>query len=220
MIGYLYVEPNNRFYAGISIMLIIGAIALGPALKKKNNPDPEPKLFGLIPLRWRFELTKFKFVRNLFKSRWFQLIGIIINLFIFAVIIFADYSYGIGPGNYNFGIVIVWILWWILLMVFMVPIVGWLWCSVCPFPLIGDWIQRGRLILKGRDKPFGLGKKWPTKWGNLWPLVIFFWIATWGSGFFTVRPIASFILLGTIIGLAIIISLIFEKKLFAYMFAL
>lgn len=215
MVGYLIVKPNWRYSFGLFPIFIFGIGSLVLTLRRKGNPsNPQDKLFGIVPLNWRFELTKFKPIRALFKSRWFPFIFIVINLAIFTVIILAGFVGGFSAGNYNFGIMMVWILWWVLLMMFMVPLVGRLWCMVCPFPLIGDWIQRGKLVDVGRQRSWGLNKRWPNKWRNLWPLVILFWIATWFSGFFTVRPYATFILLGVIILTAIIISFIYGKRTF------
>ena len=83
--------------------------------------DNKDKLFGLIDLNWRFELTKFKPLRQLFKSRWFPLLPIIVNLFIFVIILLAGFIGGYSSGSYNFGIMIVWILWWVMLMFILVP---------------------------------------------------------------------------------------------------
>lgn len=213
MIGYFYVLPNYLFIAGTSIVLILGIVSLMTVFKKKQREE-RFKLFGIFSFDWKFELTKFNIVRNLFKSRLFPFAAILINLFIFTIIILADFLGGMATGNYNFGIMIVWILWWVLLMLFMVPVVGRLWCMVCPFPVFGDWLQRGKLITVGRQKSWGLAKRWPTKWRNLWPLVILFWVSTWFSGFFTVMPLASFILVGTIILLAFITAMFFERRTF------
>lgn len=213
MIGYLYVQPNLLFPLGL---FLIGILGFGSFILTtlKREKDQRFKLFGIFPLDWKFELTKFKPLRALLKNRWFPFIPIVFNLFIFAIIILAGFIGGWGAGNYNFGVMIVWILWWVLLMMFMVPVIGRFWCMMCPFPLIGDWIQRHKLINVGRLKSWGLAKRWPNKWRNLWPLVILFWISTWFSGFFTVRPFATFILLGAIILLAIIIAIIYEKRTF------
>lgn len=213
MIGHLYVSPNYLFIAGVFIVFILGLASLILALRKKQK-DERLKLFGIIPLDWRFPLTKFRPLRAMLKSRWFPFILIVFNLFIFTVIILAGFIGGLGAGNYNFGVMIVWILWWVLLMMFMVPLIGRFWCMMCPFPLIGDWIQRAKLLNVGRQKSWGLSKRWPNKWRNLWPLVILFWISTWFSGFFTVKPFATFVLLGGIILLAVIIALFFEKRTF------
>src|SRR3989338_6025338 len=213
MMGHLFVLPNSLFMAGAFSILLLGIASLIFALRKKQK-DERLKLFGIIPLDLRFPLTKFKPLRTLLKSRWFPFILIMVNLFIFTVILLAGFIGGLSSGSYNFGVMLVWILWWVLLMMFMVPIIGRFWCMMCPFPLIGDWIQRGKLINVGKQKSWGLGKRWPNKLRNLWPLVILFWVSTWFSGFFTVKPFATFILLGAIILIAIIIALFFEKRTF------
>ncbi len=213
MVGYLYVTPNSRFHAAILIVALFGLGSLIVTIRKKHK-DTKHKLFGFIPMDWRYELTRHKWVRKLLKSRWFPLIFIIANLFVFTIVLVSAFTGGFGAGNYNFGIMIVWILWWVLLMIFMVPVVGRVWCMICPFPLIGEWIQRGKLFKVGRQKPWGLNKRWPNKLRNLWPLVILFWVATWFSGFFTVRPLATFIMMGIIIIGATILSIIYARRSF------
>jgi hypothetical protein len=212
MVGYLYVTPNHKFFGGIALIFLFGIFSL--VLTLTGKASPHDKLFWKIRTSWRLELTKFRALKRIFKSRWFPLAFILLNLFIFTVILVAGYVGGFSAGNYNFGIMIVWILWWTLLMVLMVPGIGRFWCMVCPFPLFGDWIQRGRLIKVGRQKPFGLNKRWPNALRNLWPLVLLFFVATWFSGFFTVRPFATFLLLAIIIGLATLLALVYGKRTF------
>lgn len=173
------------------------------------------KLFGLIDLDARFELTKFKLIRRLFKSRWFPLSVIIINLFIFTIILIAGFVGGFSSGNYNFGVMLVWILWWVMLMFVLVPGFSRMWCMMCPFPLFADWMQRGRLfgVRMGR-KLGGLNLRWPRRLRNMWVMNFAFLGTTFFSGFFTVKPFATFILLGAIILLAFLIGLIFQKRSF------
>lgn len=172
------------------------------------------KLFGLIDLDWRFELTKFKLIRKIFESRWVPLLPIIVNLFIFAIILLAGFVGGFSAGNYNFGIMVVWILWWVMLMLILVPGLSRMWCLMCPFPIFADWFQRGRLFGVRVGKSRGLNLKWPKSLRNMWMMNIGFLVTTFFSGFFTVRPLATFILLGTIILLAFLIGLIFQKRSF------
>ncbi|MCP2605159.1 4Fe-4S binding protein [Candidatus Aminicenantes bacterium AH-873-B07] len=212
MVGYLIVTPNWHQHLGFLLIFLFGIFSLVLTITGKQSP--QNKLFWKIPLNWRFELTKFKWFHSIVKSRFFPLIPIIVNLFIFTVIIFAAFVGGFQPGNYNFGIMIVWILWWSLLMLFMVPIIGRFWCMICPFPLFGDWFQRGSLVKVKRKKLNGMNKKWVRNLRNLWPLVILFWITTLFSGFFTVRPFATFLLLAAIIIGACIIAIIYEKRTF------
>jgi polyferredoxin len=173
------------------------------------------KLFGLVDLNARLELTRFKPVRALFKSRWFPLAAVLVNTFLFVVILLACLVGGYSAGNYNFGIMIVWILWWVMLMFVLVPVFARAWCLMCPFPIFSDWLQRGRLldVVPGR-KPFGLGLKWPTRLRNMWLMNVAFLMTTYFSGFMTVRPMASFILLGLVILTAFIVGLVFERRNF------
>lgn len=179
-----------------------------------NQMFETDKLFGLIDLNMRFELTRYKPVRALLKSRWIPLLPILINLFIFVIILLAAFTGGFSAGNYNFGIMIVWILWWVLLMLALVPGFSRAWCMVCPFPLFSDWAQRTRLFEVKPGKLGGLGLKWPKKLSNMWVMNIAFLVTTFFSGFITVIPIATFILLGIIILAAFIVGLIFEKRTF------
>ncbi|MCQ9208727.1 MAG: 4Fe-4S binding protein, partial [Omnitrophica bacterium] len=172
------------------------------------------KLFGIIDLDWRFELTKFKLIRVLFKSRWFPLLLLIFNLFVFVIILLAGFLGGYSAGNYNFGIMLVWILWWVLLMLILVPGFSRMWCMMCPFPIFSDWFQRKRLFDVRQGKLEGLNLKWPKTLRNMWVMNIGFLVTTFFSGFFTVKPFATFILLGIIILLAFVFGLIFEKRSF------
>lgn len=172
------------------------------------------KLFGIIDLDFRFELTKFKLIRALFKSRWFPLIALIINLFIFVIILLSCLLGGYIAGNYNFGIMLVWILWWVMLMFVLVPVFSRSWCMVCPFPIFSDWFQRGRLFGVLTGKLNGLNLKWPKALKNMWVMNIGFLVTTFFSGFFTVKPFATFVLLGFIILLAFLMGLIFERRSF------
>ena len=216
MIGHIKVLPNLTFYAGFLILAILGIFYLLLLLfgKKISNR----KLFGIIPLNWRFELTKFRTVRALLKSRWFPFAVIIFNLFIFTWILVSGITGGFSSGNYNIGIMFVWILWWVVLMFILVPLGGRVWCMMCPFPLFGEWLQRGKLLDVGKKKSRGLGKQWPRELRSLWPLTILFFVTTFFSGFFTVRPLATFILLAVIIGFATIISVIYKRRTFCLYF--
>jgi len=209
MVGELKVLPNRPYYAGLSIVFALGFGFVVLSRRRKSN-----RLFGIIPLDWRFELTKYKPIRTLFKSRLFPLVFVLLNLLIFAVVLVAGFVGGFSAGNVNFGVMVVWILWWVLLMTLFVPFVGRFWCMVCPFPLVGDWLQRGKLIGVGSQKLRGLNKKWPKRFRNLWPVTACFIMSTLFVGFFTVQPFATFVLLAVIVIGAIVIALVYEKRSF------
>ncbi|MFQ6054364.1 MAG: 4Fe-4S binding protein [Methanosarcinales archaeon] len=177
-----------------------------------SSEVPREKILG-IPRDWRFELTKYPIVRSILKSRWMPLIAILVNLFIFTVILMAGVVGGVSAGNYNFGITFVWIVWWVLLMMIMVPFFSRVWCLGCPLPAFGEWLQR-RGFIGVRNKLFGLNKRWPKKFRNMWLMNFLFLGVTFTTGFITTRPIATFILLMAIIGVAIILSMVYEKRVF------
>ena len=182
-------------------------------MSNPTEPKPREKLLGLIPLDWRWDITAYQPVRKLFKSRWFPLAAILFNLMIFAIILLSGLVGGFSSGNYSFGIMIVWILWWVLLMMLLVPGLSRTWCMVCPLPTVGEWLQRMR-VLGVNSKVGGLNRKWPRALSNMWVMNILFLATTFFSGFFTVKPLATFILLGGIIVLGIVCSLVFEKRSF------
>jgi hypothetical protein len=171
------------------------------------------KVLGILPVDWRFDLATLPGVRRLLKHRWFPMIAILVNMFIFMVILTSGILGGFSSGNYSFGIMIVWILWWVLLMMLLVPVFSRTWCMVCPLPSFGEWLQRLRIF--GVNKQlYGLNLKWPRRLSNMWLMNFLFLGTTFFSGFFTVRPLATFFLLGGIIVLGIVLSLIFEKRSF------
>ncbi len=215
MTGFLVVQRNSLTWI-FGVLLVLGALInlLAVAAKRKRKGSSGDKLLGLFDLSGRFEITRFPLVRNLFKSRWNPLILLIINMAIFFVILLAGFLGGFQAGNYNFGIMIVWILWWVMLMFLLVPGFSRAWCMMCPFPLFSDWYQRSRLFDVTRGTLRGLRKRWPKRLKNMWVMNIGFLFTTFFSGFFTVRPFATFILLGLIILIAFIIGMIYEKRTF------
>lgn len=215
-IGYLRVLPNTRLYGGIlAAIAVAGAFAAGTLFRRRKqireNPASE-RLLGLVPLKWRFELTRFRFIRQVFKSRWFPFLPIVINLFVFTLILLAGIA-GAQAGNYNFGVMVVWVLWLFLLMVIFVPFLGRFWCTVCPLPSLGEWLQRLTLIdVKAKHR--GLNKRWPRRLSNMWLMNFVFFTITLFSGFFTVRPLGTFYLLMLIIAAAVVVFLVYQRRTF------
>ena len=171
------------------------------------------KFLGVIPLSSRLDLTAIKPIRWLLKRRWFPMALILFNMLLFIVILMSGLTGGFSAGNYIFGVMIVWILWFVLLMAVMVPVFSRVWCLMCPLPSFGEWLQRLR-IFGVNNKLHGLNLKWPRRLSNMWLMNILFLITTFFTGFITVKPLATFLLLGSIIVLAIVLSMIFNKRAF------
>lgn len=212
MTGQLKVVPNRGYYGGILALALLGLASIGWTGTRRGGSGD--RLFGFIPLDWKFELTRFAPVRRLLKSRWFPLVLVLANFAIFSVILVASFTGGLSAGNDNFGVMVVWILWWVLLMTVFVPLAGRFWCMMCPFPLLGDWLQRGRLVKIGRQQSRGLNRPWPQKFRNLWPVTLILFVSTFFSGFFTVSPFATFVFLGFVVAGAVVVAMGFEKRSF------
>lgn len=174
----------------------------------------EDRILGIIPSDWRFELTKFSYVRAFLKSRWIPFVFILLNASFLTLILYSSFRGGFSAGNYNFGVTMTWILWWSVLMILMVPFFSRLWCSICPFPLFGEWLQRGRLITV-RESPFlGLNKPWPKGLRNMWLMNGVFLSVTFLAGLFTVRPFETFLILGLMFIAATISMLVWQRRTF------
>src|SRR5512134_2064396 len=109
----------------------------------------------------RIELTRNLFLKNALKSRYPQLAVFIVMLVGYVFAILAGLI-GTPVGSHNFSIVFVWIAWWAILILVAVPFFGRGWCTVCPIPLPGEWLQRGAVLGPATaSKGFSIGRRWP-----------------------------------------------------------
>lgn len=164
---------------------------------------------------------KFPILKRIVKLRVFPYIVILPNLFFFYLLLYSG-LFGTPVGNRNIIVIFVWILWWFMLIAFMVPLGGRIWCTMCPLPIAGEWLQRRSLTkvragetIKGfQGKFFGLNKPWPKRFQNIWLQNIGFLILGCFSGFLVTRPIVSVIVLGGMIVISTILALIYRMRTF------
>lgn len=162
----------------------------------------------------RFELTRIPFLRRVLKSRWFQWTLMTLTLPFFVVAILAGF-FGTPAGSRNFGIIFVWIVWWALVILVMVPFAGRLWCTMCPIPAPGEWLQRRAFIQpRARGKLFTLGWKWPARLKNIWIQNFSFLAVALFSVIILTTPLASALVLTAFVAIAIGTSLLFERRVF------
>jgi hypothetical protein len=160
----------------------------------------------------RYELTRFAPLRSLLKSRWPQLAVQVVAL-AGLVLVIASGLVGTPVGNRNFAIVMVWIAWWAALMLVAVPLLGRSWCSVCPLPLPGEWLQRGA-VLAPSGRGFGLNLRWPRKLRGMWLQNGAFVLVALFSLPVLTQPRLTSVLLAGLVLLAIALSLVFERRAF------
>ena len=164
---------------------------------------------------------KFPLLKRIVSSRAFPFLVIFPNLVFFYFFLLAGLL-GTPVGSHNIIVVFVWIFWWFILITFMVPFGSRIWCTVCPLPAIGEWLQRMAFIrvrrgetIKGfQGKFFGLNKPWPKRFQNIWPQNAGFLVLACFSGFLVTRPIVSVLVLGGMIVISTILALIYRMRSF------
>lgn len=180
-------------------------------VKKPLDADgSRPDLFEKVPGLKRFV-----------KSRSFQYLMILPNLAVFYLLIIAG-LFGTPVGNRNIIIVFIWILWWFLLIAVMLPFGSRIWCTMCPLPFFGDWVQRLSLVkvkvgkLRGgvRNVLHGLNWRWPKKFSNIWLQNIGFLVLGTFSALLVTRPIFTAAVLASLLLLATVLALVYRMRSF------
>jgi len=152
-------------------------------------------------------------MRRVLAHRAFQYVAMLANLLFFTIIILSG-LFGTPVGNRNFSIIFVWIVWWALLIMVLVPLGARLWCTMCPLPAIGEWVQRGSLVLRRHKRPLGLGRPWPKPLRNIWLQNFSFLGVAMFSALILTRPqVTAWLLLGFIL-VALGLALVFQRRAF------
>jgi ferredoxin len=157
-------------------------------------------------------LLRYPFIKTLLVNRWPQFVVMVIALGGFLLAILSG-LFGTPVGSRNFGIVFVWIAWWAILMLVAVPFLGRGWCSICPIPAPGEWLQRGAM-LNPQGQAKGLGRRWPNRFRNIWLQNGTFLLVALFSTVILTQPKVTAIVLAAFLFVAIGASLIFERRAF------
>ena len=196
MVGEIVVRPNLW-------PLWVGALALGMGLVASagvGRPASRIDLLGWRPLRW------------LLTRRPFQFALIAPNLFAFTLIVLAGVV-GTATGAANFATIFVWLAWWGLLILLLIPLGGRLWCAMCPIPAPGEWLARGTLV-EHREGSVGLGLNWPKPLQNLWPAFGGLFLLVLFGLVITTRPLVTALLLAGFAAVALVTHVVFERRVF------
>lgn len=162
---------------------------------------------------WRFELTRLPLMRRILGWRPLQFTLVLITLAVFVLALVTAFL-GTPAGNRNFSIIFVWIVWWALLMVVLVPALGRGWCAACPIPAPGEWFQRQSFVHPRRRRLWTLGLRWPRGLRNIWLQNAGFLGLALVSAVILTRPVVTGIVLLAFVLLALGLSLIYERRTF------
>lgn len=168
-----------------------------------STPPALPRRINLHQILW---------VRPLLQSRWLQFLIRSLTLAGLVFTIFAG-LFGSRVGSHNFAIIFIWIAWWTALKLAFIPLGGRAWCSVCPIPLPGEWLQQGGVLEKSWRR-FGLNLRWPKKLKGSWlQSGGFLVVSLFSAVTLTDGQVTAWVLLG-LFGLATLLSLVFEWRAF------
>jgi len=160
----------------------------------------------------RLNLAQVSWLRPLLISRW---VLFFLRTITFAGLVFTILAglFGSQVGSHNFAIIFVWIAWWTTLKLVFIPLGGRSWCSVCPLPMPGEWLQRGRFVSRapGRSR---FGFRWFRRLNGYGIQGGFFLlIGLFSAVTLTDAHLTAWILVGLLI-LATAMSLLFERRAF------
>jgi ferredoxin len=162
--------------------------------------------------RKRTDLYRLPWLHSLLESRWPQFLLRLVTLSGFILTLAAG-LFGSRVGSHNFAIIFVWIAWWTALKLVFIPLGGRSWCSVCPIPLPGEWLQQGGVMSAGR-KRFGLGLRWPKKLKGSWMQSgAFLVIGLFSAVTLTDPRLTGWVLMAVLL-LAFGLSMVYEKRPF------
>ncbi|HLK68453.1 MAG TPA: 4Fe-4S binding protein [Bryobacteraceae bacterium] len=201
--GELIVSPNFLLYGALGLLAAIplaGWIMAG--LRPTDGSRSRPiNLFRLFP--W---------LKQTVKAPTFQFNLALPMLGVFWFVVLAGLL-GTKVSGRNAGPMIVWVLWLSALIVLLVPIGGRIWCTVCPLPLLGEWLQRLRLA-RNPDGWNSQSPRWPAWLRTAWPrVVLFLLLGTFSTTLVALPPATSWMLIGLVF-LAIVVSFLSEDRSF------
>lgn len=161
----------------------------------------------------RWDILKLGWARRALRWRGFQFTLQLPNVLVYLLVIVAG-LYGSQVSTENFATVVTWIIWWAAI-VFTFVFVGRLWCLMCPFSAMAEWLQRATLWTVKRES-FGLGWKWPKKLRNLYVPTALFLLLTWVDhqmGLVASPMYTAYFVLVILAG-AIVVGVLFERRTF------
>ena len=158
-------------------------------------------------------LERFPWLKAALKSRATQPALMLVTLSGFTLAILAG-LFGTPAGSRNFGIIFVWIVWWALLIVVLVPFFGRLWCAVCPIPAPGEWLQRRGIVRRAPGRLRTLRRRWPRRLKNMWLQNFgFLGVALFSAVILTRPGVSALALLGFLLA-GVALSVVYENRVF------
>jgi len=208
--GKLVILPNTLLFFSTGILAGILFLFIRRLFSKDEQPG----------LKLTDILSNSSLLKKLVSSRWPQVIlTLFAMLMIYIVILTA--TLGTKVSGRNLGVLLMWAIWLFFLVAVLTPFFGRFWCTICPLPSIGDWLQR-RSFFSPREgttgeykaRYYGLFRKWPNVLANDWPKLFFFMLLATFSTTLVATPVVSGIAVLMLLLVPTIMSGIWEHRSF------
>jgi hypothetical protein len=167
--GNLVIEPNTLLFAALGLLLGIPlAGLLGLRIPDGRNPQGVD-LFVRMPR-----------LKRLMKRRGF-LFALTLICLVLVYLIILTALFGTLVSGRNLGVMLTWVVWLFLLVAVLTPLGSRVWCTICPIPFLGDFLQRRTFLgvrsgtsAGTRNRLYGLGRPLPGWMKGAWPRVFVF----------------------------------------------
>jgi 4Fe-4S binding domain len=214
--GKLVILPNTLLVFslgclyGILFLWLMGMFRkVGPV----REPDENQK-------GYRDLLAGSGLLKKLVVSRWPQMIVMIFAMVLIYIVILTSVL-GTKVSGRNLGVLLMWAIWLFFLVAVLTPFFGRIWCTICPLPFFGDWIQRSSFfspftgMTGGYNNIFsGLFLKWPAWLSNDWPRLFVFMLLATFSTTLVATPIISGITVLMLLLVPTVMSMVWELRTF------
>jgi hypothetical protein len=182
--GKLVIFPNTLLF--FSLGCLIGILFIW-IMKIFSNASPD-NLNIDKQSDYKDLLAGSGLLKKLLVSRWPQLLMMIFAMVMIYIVILTSVL-GTKVSGRNLGVLLMWAIWLFFLVAILTPFFGRIWCTICPLPIFGDWIQRKSFFSPAEGKTngfnnkfYGLFLKWPRFLSNDWPrLFVFMLLATFST---------------------------------------
>src|SRR3990172_4319122 len=163
MLGEIVVQPNTPFWGSSAVLLLLGAavIVFVETGYKAKGGNPHRKARGAD-----LDLLRFPWIKKMFAWRGFQFTLMIPGLAALVLAILSGF-WGTPIGAKNFSTISVWVVWWGVLVVFLLPFAARAWCAACPLPAAGEWLARGAFVERA-SRSFSRGFGWAEQLRHRW----------------------------------------------------
>ena len=212
--GKLIILPNTLLF--FSLGCLLGILTLWfLSLRRRSG-----KVYSDDKSNYRDIFKNYPLVRKLVVSRWPQIILTVLAMLLVYVVILAA-LFGTKMSGRNLGVLLMWAVWLFLLVAVMTPLLGRIWCTICPLPVFGDLIQRLSLFTPGkgsrgkyRNRYFGLFRVWPHRLQNGWFKLLILLLLTTFTSTLVANPKVTGLAVLLLILTPTALSMVFEHRAF------